>query len=230
MVWLPRGFQHGRNMGKALQMEILDQLADAVIEGKITEIEALTQEAIGRGIAPMDIINLGLLKGMTVVGKRFGASEMFIPEVLLSAKTMNTSVEMIKPLLLGDDLGKAGTVVIGTVKGDLHDVGKNIVIMLLETAGFEVIDLGIDIPQEEFAQAVREKKPDVLGMSAMLTTTMMECKKVIEFLEKENLRGNVKVMVGGAPLNQSFATQCGADGYAEDAVEAVELVKKLVAH
>lgn len=210
-------------------MDILKQLSDAVLEGNIANIENLTREAIDQKISPMDIINQGLLVGMTEVGKRFGKAEMYIPEVLLSAKTMNTSVQLVKPLLVMGDMAKAGTVIIGTVKGDLHDVGKNIVIMLLETAGFEVIDLGIDISDEKFAQAVREKKPDVLGMSAMLTTTMMECKKVINLLERENLRQGVKVMVGGAPLNQKFATECGADGYAEDAVEAVDLVKRLVA-
>ncbi len=210
-------------------MDILKQLGDAVLEGNIANIENLTREAIDQKIPPLDIINKGLLVGMTEVGKRFGRSEMYIPEVLLSAKTMNTSVQMVKPLLMTGDMSKAGTVIIGTVKGDLHDVGKNIVIMLLETAGFEVIDLGIDISGEKFAQAVREKKPDVLGMSAMLTTTMMECKKVINLLEQENLRQGVKVMVGGAPLNQKFATECGADGYADDAVEAVDLVKRLVA-
>lgn len=210
-------------------MDILKQLGDAVLEGNIANIESLTQEAIDQKIAPMDIIDKGLLVGMTEVGKRFGRAEMYIPEVLLSAKTMNTSVQIVKPLLVTEDMKKAGTVIIGTVKGDLHDVGKNIVIMLLETAGFEVLDLGLDISDEKFAQAVRDKKPDVLGMSAMLTTTMMECKKVISLLEKENLRQSVKVMVGGAPLNQKFATECGADGYAEDAVEAVDLVKRLVA-
>lgn len=211
-------------------MDILERLGNAVLEGDIANIEGLTQEAIDDNIPPMDIINKGLLSGMTEVGKRFGRSEMYIPEVLLSAKIMNTSVEMIKPLLMGGDLGKAGKVIIGTVKGDLHDVGKNIVIMLLETAGFEVLDLGIDISEDKFVEAVKEKKPDVLGMSAMLTTTMMECKKVISALVQENLRDSVKVMVGGAPLNQRFANECGADGYAEDAVDAVDLVKRLVAH
>lgn len=211
-------------------MDILKRLGDAVLQGDIANIEDLTREAIDQKIAPLDIINKGLLVGMTEVGKRFGRSEMYIPEVLLSAKIMNTSVEMIKPLLMAGDISKAGTVVIGTVKGDLHDVGKNIVIMLLETAGFEVLDLGIDIPGDKFVEAVRQKKPDVLGMSAMLTTTMMECKKVIKLLADENLRDGVKVMVGGAPLNQKFATECGADGYAEDAVDAVDLVKRLVAH
>lgn len=211
-------------------MDILKRLGDAVLQGDIANIEDLTREAIDQDVAPLDIINKGLLVGMTEVGKRFGRSEMYIPEVLLSAKIMNTSVEMIKPLLMAGDLSKAGTVVIGTVKGDLHDVGKNIVIMLLETAGFEVLDLGIDIPGDKFVEAVRQKKPDVLGMSAMLTTTMMECKKVIKLLADENLRDGVKVMVGGAPLNQKFAAECGADGYAEDAVDAVDLVKRLVAH
>jgi 5-methyltetrahydrofolate--homocysteine methyltransferase len=210
-------------------MDILKRLSEAVIEGKLAEIEQLTREAIEGKYEPLQIINQGLLPGMEVVGKRFKAEEMWIPEVLLSAKTMKTSVELLKPMLIGErTIGEAGRVVIGTVKGDLHDVGKNIVILLMEAAGFEVIDLGINVSKETFIETVKQKKPHVLGLSAMLSTTMMEMKVVIDFLKEQNLRGKVKVIVGGAPLNESFSNQIGADGYAEDAVAGVDLLKKLV--
>ena len=166
---------------------------------------------------------------MDVVGKKFKVQEMYIPEVLLSAETMKASVNILKPLLVGGKRSaRPGTVVIGTVKGDLHDVGKNIVIMLIEAAGFNVIDLGIDVQGKAFVEAVERDKPHVLGLSAMLTTTMMEMKKVIDLLKEHNLRDTVKVIVGGAPLNDSFARQIGADGYAMDAVAGVDLVKQLV--
>jgi 5-methyltetrahydrofolate--homocysteine methyltransferase len=209
-------------------MEILKRLGDAVIEGKISEIEKLTQEAIDNKHEPLQIINQGLLPGMNVVGKKFKAQELYIPEVLLSAETMKKSVNMLKPMLVGGELGKEGLVLIGTVKGDLHDVGKNIVIMLIEAAGFQVIDLGFDVSDKVFIDTVREKRPQVLGMSAMLTTTMMEMKKVIDLLKENNLRDKIKVVIGGAPLNQAFAAQIGADGYAGDAVAGVELVRKLI--
>lgn len=209
-------------------MDILKRLGEAVIEGKLNAIEDLTREAIDSNCEPLQIINQGLLPGMEIVGQRFKVEEMWIPEVLLSAKTMKTSVDMLKPLLMGDKpIGDAGTLVIGTVKGDLHDVGKNIVIMLLEAAGYEVIDLGMNVTKETFIDTVKEKEPLVLGMSAMLSTTMMEMKVVIDFLKENNLRDKVKVIIGGAPLNESFANQIGADAYAEDAVAGVDLVKKL---
>ncbi len=209
-------------------MDILKRLGEAVIAGKIGEIERLTGEAIANNYEPLQIINQGLLSGMEVVGRRFKAEEMYIPEVLLSAETMKKAVNLLKPMLMSGAFGKAGRVVIGTVKGDLHDVGKNIVIMLMEAAGFEVVDLGIDISGKMFAETVREKKPQVLGMSAMLTTTMMEMEKVIDLLQEENLRDQVKVIIGGAPLNKGFADQIGADAYAEDAVVAVDLLKEFV--
>ncbi len=163
---------------------------------------------------------------MEIVGQRFKAEEMYIPEVLLSAETMKQAVNLLKPMLVSGTFGKAGRIVIGTVKGDLHDVGKNIVIMLIEAAGFEVVDLGIDVSGKVFAETVIEKKPQILGMSAMLTTTMMEMKNVIDLLQEQNLRDQVKVIIGGAPLNKAFADRIGADAYAEDAVAAVDLLKE----
>jgi 5-methyltetrahydrofolate--homocysteine methyltransferase len=211
-------------------MDILKRLGEAVIEGKIGEIEQLTREAIDNNYEPLQIINQGLLPGMDIVGQRFKAEEMYIPEVLLSAETMKKAVNLLKPMLVRGSLGKAGRVVIGTVKGDYHDVGKNIVIMLMEAAGYEVIDLGMDVSEVTFIDTIKEKKPDVMGMSAMLTTTMMEMKKVIDLLNEKNLRDKVKVIVGGAPLNQLFADKIGADGYGENAAAAVDLLKKLVRH
>jgi 5-methyltetrahydrofolate--homocysteine methyltransferase len=165
---------------------------------------------------------------MEEVGKRFKVQEMWIPEVLLSAETMKASVNILKPMLVGQMSIKAGVFVIGTVKGDLHDVGKNIVIILMEGAGFEVIDLGMDVSEKTFIETVREKKPNALGMSAMLTTTMMEMKKVIDLLKQEGLRDEVKVIVGGAPLNQQFSKEIGADAYADNAVTGVDFIKQLV--
>jgi 5-methyltetrahydrofolate--homocysteine methyltransferase len=209
-------------------MDLLKRLGDAVIDGNFQGIESLTQEAIDQKIDPLQIINEGLLQGMNVVGKRFKAQEMYIPEVLLSAETMKKSVNMLKPMLAGGGLGKKGLIVIGTVKGDLHDVGKNILIMLIEAAGFEVIDLGIDVADTVFTNIAKDKQPQVIGMSAMLTTTMMEMKKVIDQLKAQSLRDKVKVIVGGAPINQEFANQIGADGYAPDAVSGVDLIKALL--
>lgn len=209
-------------------MDVLKRLGEAVIEGKIGEIEQLTREAIDAKQTPIEIINQGLLPGMNYVGKRFKAQEMYIPEVLLSAETMKASVNLLKPLLVNQTFAKAGKVVVGTVKGDLHDVGKNIVIMLMEAAGYDVTDLGIDVPAQTFADTVKQAKPDVLGMSAMLTTTMMEMQNVINVLGNQDLRKQVKVIIGGAPLNESFSSQIGADGYAPDAVAGVELLNKMM--
>jgi 5-methyltetrahydrofolate--homocysteine methyltransferase len=207
---------------------MLSRFSEAVIEGKLDDIEQLTREAIDAKYEPLRIINEGLLPGMEEVGKRFKVQEMWIPEVLLSAETMKASVNILKPMLVGQMSSKAGVFVIGTVKGDLHDVGKNIVIILMEGAGFEVIDLGMDVSEKTFIETVREKKPNALGMSAMLTTTMMEMKKVIDLLKQEGLRDKVKVVVGGAPLNQQFSKEIGADAYADNAVTGVDFIKQLV--
>jgi 5-methyltetrahydrofolate--homocysteine methyltransferase len=207
---------------------MLSRFSEAVIEGKLDDIEQLTREAIDAKYEPLRIINEGLLPGMEEVGKRFKVQEMWIPEVLLSAETMKASVNILKPMLVGQMSSKAGVFVIGTVKGDLHDVGKNIVIILMEGAGFEVIDLGMDVSEKTFIETVREKKPNALGMSAMLTTTMMEMKKVIDLLKQEGLRDEVKVIVGGAPLNQQFSKEIGADAYADNAVTGVDFIKQLV--
>jgi 5-methyltetrahydrofolate--homocysteine methyltransferase len=170
-----------------------------------------------------------MVAAMDVVGQKFAANEIFIPEMLVSAVTMKKGLDIIKPLLKGDEIESKGTIIMCTVKGDIHDIGKNLVIMMLQGAGFDVIDLGVDMSTEELTQKVDEIKPDILGLSALLTTTMPEIKKVIETLKDKGLRNSVKVMVGGAPLNAAFAEEVDADGYGQDAAEAVELARRLVA-
>ncbi|MDK2986131.1 MAG: hypothetical protein PWQ96_1775, partial [Clostridia bacterium] len=185
-------------------------------------------KAIDEGVEAIDIINEGLIPGMTVVGTRFKAGEMFVPEVLMSARAMQGGMELVKPLIADTDMPSAGTVVLGTVKGDLHDIGKNLVGMMMESAGFKVINMGVDVSAEKFVEAVKEHKPQVVALSALLTTTMLAMKDVIELLKEEGLRDDVKVLVGGAPVSQDFADEIGADGYAPDAASATDLVKSLL--
>mgnify|MGYP000718739516 CR=1 FL=1 len=204
-----------------------EKISDSVIKGSISKVEELVQAAIDEGLEPSEIINQGLISGMNVVGKRFKAGDMFVPEVLLSARSMKNGMKLVQPLLLEDEVEDAGKVMIGTVEGDLHDIGKNLVGMLMESGGLEVINLGVDISAAEFADAVREHKPDVLGMSALLTTTMLEMKNTIEVLIEEGLRETTKIIVGGAPVTQEFADEIGADGWAPDAASAKDLVFEL---
>jgi 5-methyltetrahydrofolate--homocysteine methyltransferase len=172
----------------------------------------------------MEIIDNGLMGGMSVVGERFKAGDMYIPEVIMSAKAMSAGMEIVKPLIIGGESSSKGKVLLGTVKGDLHEIGKKLVQMMIESAGMEVEDIGIDISPEKFAEAVKEKKPDVLGMSALLTTTMLAMKDTIETLKEAGLRDSVKVLVGGAPVTLDFAEEIGADGWAPDAVTAKDKV------
>jgi 5-methyltetrahydrofolate--homocysteine methyltransferase len=209
---------------------MIDHLAlikEKVIAGKHKEIEEVVRAAIADGVDPNLLINEAMIGAMDVVGQRFADCQIFVPEMLVSALTMKKGLDIIKPLLKGDGQSK-GKVIMGTVKGDLHDIGKNLVIMMLEGAGFQVIDLGVDIGVETVVERVREERPDVLGLSALLTTTMPEMKRTIEELKSHELREKVKVMVGGAPVDQKFARDIGADGYGKDAVEAVELARRLV--
>lgn len=210
-------------------MSDFDNLAQIVINGDFAGAKSLTQKMIESGVEPLDIINQGLMAGMNVVGVRFKAGDMFVPEVMMSARAMSTGIELIKPLLADTDMPSAGKVLIGTVKGDLHDIGKKLVVMMMESAGFEIIDLGVDIDASAFVKAVKEHKPQVIGMSALLTTTMLSMKDTIEALKKEGLRDTVKIIIGGAPITQGFADQIGADGYAADAAAATELCRKLIA-
>ena len=208
--------------------ELFQTVREDVLKGDEIEIQGHILELIKKGVEGKSILQKGLIAAMEIIGPRFKAGEVFIPEVLLASRAMNEGLKILEPHLSGDQRKKAGKIVLGTVKGDLHDIGKNLVAMMLRGIGFEVVDLGINVPVEEFVKQVAETKPDILGLSALLTTTMPEMKKVIQGLEKEGLRKNVKVMIGGAPVNQRFAQGIGADGYGHDAAVAVDLAKKFM--
>jgi len=206
----------------------LEQIKQAVINGKHKEIEGLVRTAVEEKVDLGSIINTALIDGMDVVGQQFASGEIFVPEMLIAALTMQKGLAVIKPLLKGEDSKAKGTVVIGTVKGDLHDIGKNLVSMMLEGAGFQVVDLGVNLGVEQLVDKVTEIKPDILGLSTLLTTTMPEMQKVISVMQQRGLRSSVKIMVGGAPVDAHFAEKIGADGYAKDAAGAVQLARKLV--
>ncbi len=209
-------------------MKIFEEIADEVQKGNSESVEVLTKKALSEDISAEDILNNGLVAGMNIVSKKFKNNEIFIPEVLISAKSMHSGLGIIKPLLAESNVQSKGKVVIGTVKGDLHDIGKNIVAMLLQGAGFDVVDLGADVPKEKFLEFVKNEGADILGMSALLTTTMIYMKETIETLKNAGLRENVKVIIGGAPVTESYAAQIDADGYAPDAASAVDLTKRLL--
>jgi 5-methyltetrahydrofolate--homocysteine methyltransferase len=208
--------------------EILSELSTAVIEGNLDDIEDLTQDALDDGLDAKQILDQGLMPGMDHVGVEFKAGNMFVPEVLRSARAMQASMIIIKPLLAAAGSKMTGKVLLGTVKGDLHDIGKNLVAMMCEGAGFEVKDLGKDVEPDAFVEAVKEFEPDVLGMSALLTTTMRTMEHTVKALEEAGVRDKVKIMIGGAPVTQAFSDQIGADGYASNAASAADLAKKFV--
>lgn len=209
-------------------MEIFKNLADEVEKGHSETVKELIEKALSEDISAEEILYKGLVKGMEIISEKFKNNECFIPEVLVAAKAMNVGLVIMKPLLAEANVKSQGKVVIGTVKGDLHDIGKNIVAMMLQGAGFEVIDCGADVPKERFLEAVKDEQADVVGMSALLTTTMLYMKEVIEALKNEGLRRNIKVIIGGAPVTESYAETIGADGYAPDAGSAVDLSKRLL--
>jgi 5-methyltetrahydrofolate--homocysteine methyltransferase len=204
------------------------EIKNAILKGKFNEIAQLVQKTIDAGESPENIVSMGLIAGMNEVGVLFKNDEMYIPEVLVSARAMHAGMEVLKPLLEDTDMSTAGKVVLGTVKGDLHDIGKNLVGMMFRGAGYDVLDIGIDQPVENFIEAVRKTEAQVMGMSALLTTTMTEMSLVIEALKEAGLREKVKVLVGGAPVNADFASSIGADGYAPDAGSALDKVKALI--
>jgi len=208
--------------------ELLEQMGDDLYDGLADEVVKATEEAISRGMSPHRILQEGLVAGMEIVGEDFRDGVLFVPEVMMAAKAMKAAMELLRPLLTQTNAPKVGTMVIGTVKGDIHDIGKNLVAMMMEGAGFNVINLGINTPAEKFLAAVEEHEADILGMSAMLTTTMPYMQVVIEQLKASGLRDKVIVMVGGAPLNEDFAVEIGADAYARDAGVAVEKAKALI--
>lgn len=204
----------------------LTQLYEAILNGKLEEAVAVTNEALAADIAPQTLINDYMIKGMEEIGARFEHGKAFVPNLLMSARAMKGSLDILKPLLKGDTSATLGKIVIGTVKGDLHDIGKNLVASMLEGCGFEVVNLGVDIAAERFIEAARDEKADIICMSALLTTTMTYMKEVIEAVRKAGL--NVKIMVGGAPVNEAFARSIGADGYSSNANAAVVLAKSLI--
>lgn len=208
--------------------EIFSKITTAVIEGKLDEIVDLTEDALESGLSAKDVLDNGLMLGMDHVGVEFKAGNMFVPEVLRSARAMQSSMSIVRPLLAEAGADLSGKVMLGTVKGDLHDIGKNLVGMLCEGAGFDVKDIGKDIGPDDFVEAVKEFKPDVLGMSALLTTTMRSMEQTILALQEAGLRDKVKIMVGGAPVTQTFCEQIGADGYASNAASAADLAKHLL--
>ncbi len=207
--------------------DVLQKMALQLYAGEAEEVADLVQQALDKGMAPQQILTQGLIAGMDQVGKDFKAGELFVPEVLVAARAMHAGMDVLRPLLAETGVPSAGKYVIGTVKGDLHDIGKNLVKMMIEGAGFEVIDLGTDVPPDKFVAAVREHQPRLVGMSALLTTTMVNMKGTIEALQEAGLRGSVKVMVGGAPVTEAFAQSIGADAYSPDAASAVDVARSL---
>jgi len=208
-------------------MSVLEELSQALINGNAPKTKELAQKAIDEGMAPSQVLSEGLIVGMNEVGRRFKNNEFYVPEVLIAARAMHSGMDVLKPLLSEAEASSAGTVVLGTVKGDLHDIGKNLVSMMLEGAGFNVIDVGVDVAPDKFLEAVRDKKPQVVGLSALLTTTMPAMKTTIEALKEAGVRDSVKVMIGGAPVTQRYSDEIGADGYAPDAASAVDVARRL---
>jgi 5-methyltetrahydrofolate--homocysteine methyltransferase len=207
---------------------ITKEIFECVLNGDNKTIKDKVQAALDAGIAPGVILNDGMVSAMAEVGRLFEIGEYYVPEMLISARAMQTALGILKPLLVSSDIKPVAKVAIGTVKGDLHDIGKNLVAMMLEGAAFEIVDLGVDVPPEKFVQAVQEKGVEIIALSALLTTTMSNMKATIDALSAAGLRAKVKVIVGGAPLTTSYAQEIGADGYAPDASRAVALAKSLL--
>lgn len=204
------------------------KMAESVYLGNRTEAAEMTQAALSGGIKPTTIIENGLIPGMQRLGEDFSKGDIFLPEMLIGADAMKASLALIKPLLKSDETKRHGTIVLGTVLGDVHDIGKNIVAWMLEGAGFNVIDLGVDVPPEQFIESIKKENPQILGLSALLTTSTHQIGALIEELKKQGLRDNLKVMIGGASVDATYAERIGADGYAIDAVSAVAKAKELV--
>jgi 5-methyltetrahydrofolate--homocysteine methyltransferase len=209
--------------------DLINTIKEAVIDGDAKTVSANVTAALEQGTDPETILNEAMIAGMAEVGQLFEDGEFFVPEMLVAARAMTAGMQILKPQLVQADVKSAGKVIIGTVQGDLHDIGKNLVSMMLEGASFDIVDLGADVPPEKFVEAVKEQGAQIVAMSALLTTTMPAMKNTIKALEDAGVRSNVKVMVGGAPLSDHFSNEIGADGYASDANKAVALAKKLIA-
>ncbi|OGO10629.1 MAG: methyltransferase [Chloroflexi bacterium RBG_13_66_10] len=206
----------------------LQPLYDAILHGRLEAAREEAQAALQAGVAPDRILREGLIEAMTETGRLFEAGEFYVPEMLVAARAMKGCLALLRPALVASDVQPAGRIVIGTVSGDLHDIGKNLVSMMLEGAGFEVLDLGVDVPPQRFLEAVQQDRPDILAMSALLTTTMAQMAKTVDALAAAGIRGKAKVIVGGAPVTEGFAAKIGADGYAPDASRAATLAKHLI--
>jgi len=206
----------------------LKELSEVLFRGDVSRVKEITLRALQEKIEPKEILEQGLIKGMKVVGIKFKNNEIFLPEVLLASRAMYGGLELLQPRLIKSGVRAIGKVIIGTARGDLHDIGKNLVTMMLRGGGFEVVDLGIDVSPEKFLEATQEHKPDIVGISALLTTTMIGMADVITTLERADLRNRVKVMIGGAPVTQEFANEIGAEGYAPDAASAVDKARELL--
>jgi corrinoid protein of di/trimethylamine methyltransferase len=210
-------------------MDDLTVLYDAILAGNFKQAREITEKAIAEQVDPQMLVQKYMIPAMDEVGRRYEANEYFVPELLIAARAMKASLELIRPLLIAKGASFAGRVVIGTVKGDLHDIGKNLVTAMLEGAGFEVIDLGVDVSPEKFTAAIKERNANLVAMSALLTTTMNSMKAIIEAIQAAGLRDQVRVMVGGAPVTAKYAQEIGADGYSSNANGAVALARKLLA-
>ena len=209
-------------------MADLKQLSEAIVQGKKPVAEKLTREALEQGVAPEVILYEGLVPGMEIVGEKFKCNEFYVPEMLVAARAMKASMEILKPSMKEKGIQPKGRVVIGTVKGDLHDIGKNLVSMMLEGAGFQMIDLGVDVSPQQFTAKAQSERADIICMSALLTTTMGSMAETIKTLNESGQRNNIRVMIGGAPITQKYADQIGADGYAADAASAVDVARGLL--
>jgi 5-methyltetrahydrofolate--homocysteine methyltransferase len=208
--------------------ELLGQISENLMKGKAKDVAELVEKAIADGIAPGEILNDGLLSGMSVIGARFKKNEVYVPEVLIAARAMKSGMAILQPQLAEAGVEPKGVAIVGTVKGDLHDIGKNLVCMMLEGAGFKVVDAGIDVEPEKFVEIARESNATVIGVSALLTTTMTNMKAVVDAVKASDIAATAKVIIGGAPVTQSFSDEIGADGYAADAASAADLALSLL--
>lgn len=206
---------------------VLSEMSSWLQQGRAPKVKACVQQAIDEGIPAGEILENGLLAGMNIIGQKFKNNEVFVPEVLIAARAMTKGVEMLRPYLVADGVEEKGTVVLGTVKGDLHDIGKNLVRMMMEGKGLKVIDLGVDVPVEKFLEAARENDAQIIACSALLTTTMGEMRNIVEAVEASEMKGKIKIMIGGAPITQAFCEQIGADRFTPDAASAADVALEI---
>lgn len=209
-------------------MTILEEISAALQKGKAKDVKELVQKALDDGVGVKSILEDGLMNGMNIIGGKFKLNEVYVPEVLIAARAMNAGTALLKPHLAGAGVKSKGKIIVGTVKGDLHDIGKNLVRMMMEGKGFEVVDLGVDVSSEKFIEAINEHKPDIIAMSALLTTTMNEMKTTVDAIVAAGLRNKIKIMIGGAPITESYRVSIGADAYTSDAAAASDAAVKLL--